>query len=820
MNEKPNTRPGDLKKNVVEGSISNFGEVHIGDTYLPETKVLPKELTAKIPTFTPENFIGRKTDLEDLRKRLFENKQVVIVNGMGGIGKSTLAHVYIAKYWDEYKHIAYISQNSKDLAVDLIQTVWLLDEFKINPQIKPHENCILLLNELKKIPDQPNLLVIDNAEESLLQWLDYLPKWHLLVTSREEIPQFNIKKLDFLTEDEAVELFISHYKRGDLLLDEIKGLVNEVDLHTLVIEILAKTAHTQRATIDKLKNAIKDDIEARIDIPHKSEKIGRITSYLCSIFSLSSLNEAEIWLLKQFACLPPEFHDYALLIKLIQPEKSEITNKEEGIFAQTLDNLYKSGWLLTDSSGNSYKMHRIISEVVKRAGIAVSDVEVLINSVSDLLRGDEIRDNPVDKFIWIPFGESLLEIFSENEESALIGLENNLAMGLRHLGNYQGAKELLEKVVKSDENNFGFDHSSTVSSYSNLAEVLRNLGDYQGAKELLEKAVKSDENNFGFDHPSTAISYSNLAAVLRDLGDYQSAKELSEKVVESDENNFGIDHPSTARSYSNLATVLQDLGDYHGAKELLEKAVKSDENNFGFDHPLTASHYSNLATVLQDLGDYHGARELVEKAVKSDENNFGFDHPSTACCYSILATVLQDLGDYQGAKELLEKAVKSDENNFGIDHPSTARSYSNLATVLQDLGDYQGAKELLEKAVKSDEKNFGFDHPSTVSRYSNLAMVLRNLGDYHGAKELLHKAVKSDENNFGLDHPSTAISYNNYASVLYCLKEYKKALIFSEKAVQIFKKTLPPNHPNIQNSIDIYNGIQQKINEEHEDGTN
>ncbi|WP_083766237.1 tetratricopeptide repeat protein [Chloroherpeton thalassium] len=41
--------------------------------------------------------------------------------------------------------------------------------------------------------------------------------------------------------------------------------------------------------------------------------------------------------------------------------------------------------------------------------------------------------------------------------------------------------------------------------------MLKDLGEYEAAKTLLEKAVKSDEKNFGEAHPYTARSYSSLA---------------------------------------------------------------------------------------------------------------------------------------------------------------------------------------------------------------------------------------------------------------------------------------------------------------------
>lgn len=67
---------------------------------------------------------------------------------------------------------------------------------------------------------------------------------------------------------------------------------------------------------------------------------------------------------------------------------------------------------------------------------------------------------------------------------------------------------------------------STARNYSNPALVLKDLGEYEAAKPLLEKVVASDEQNFGEVHPATAESYSNLAAVLQALGEYDEAKTL------------------------------------------------------------------------------------------------------------------------------------------------------------------------------------------------------------------------------------------------------------------------------------------------------
>lgn len=345
------------QKNIA-GDISSVGrDVRIGDNkttiynyYTTPKPTLPKDLTVKIPKISQEKIVGRDTELDDLNERLFNSKQVVLVNGLGGIGKTTLAQAYIGIYYNEYRHIAWVSQVSDNFINDFVNTNGLFISLGIESKGKELD---ALFNEiivkLKSIKDKPNLLIIDNADKSLAQYYDFLPSrpnWHILVTSREEIQKFDLKQLDFLTEPEAIDLFFKHYTRGKISREAITDLVRMVDKHTLTVEILAKTAQKQRMPIDRLKKAIKNDLKTNVYVAHKGSEIERITSYLCSIFTLSNLSENETWLMKQLACLPPEFHSYEDLQKWINPEQSQ----REEIFSETMEELTSKGWLLQNKA--------------------------------------------------------------------------------------------------------------------------------------------------------------------------------------------------------------------------------------------------------------------------------------------------------------------------------------------------------------------------------------------------------------------------------------------------------------------------------------
>jgi tetratricopeptide (TPR) repeat protein len=769
----------------------------------PNTRMLsiPRALSQSIPKLNPDELIGRKEDLKELRTMLRDNKQVALVKGLGGIGKTTLAQAYVGKHWTDYQHIAWISMNSDQPELDFTTDPTLLKNLGINTE-GMDLNALFseVLNQMKRLGSATNLLVLDNAGqslESIKNQLPQQPRWHVLVTSREELEGFSLKQLDFLGPDEAYSLFTKHAPHSPLSEEEIKKLIESVDYHTLTIEILAKSVRVHHYTYEDLRSALAENARTRVKTGHsQQQKIEAVTSYLCSIFKLHDLQPDERWLLRQFICLPPNFQPYELLVQLINPAASKSKNKvggpsyglwfmrllkppassRETIFSETLDGLAKKGWLIRKEEDDAYKMHRIIGEVVKTEAFPeLEDVLPLIESVRALLYIDQTKDNPVEKFEWAEYGEAVLEAMQPERNQKIAD-----------------SKELMELMDA-------------------LGSVFRELGQYQKAKKLQANALEYSLRINGEEHSDTARFQSNLAVVLKYLGKYEEAKKLHQKAVESAETNFGENHPETANRYSNLATALQDLGEYEEAKKMLQKALKSDELNFGENHPKTAIRYSNLALVLKDLGGYEEAKTMLQKALKSNETNFGENHPSTAISYSNLALVLQNLGEYKEAKKLHQKAVESAETNFGENHPETAICYSNLATVLSNLGEFEEAKKLLQKAIKSDESNFGENHPTTAIRYSNLATVLQSLGEFEEAKMLLEKAVESDESNFGENHPITAIRYLNLAGVLRDLGDLQHALSYVQKALTIFTKTLPEGHPHIKIAKERLINIQSKL---------
>ncbi|HAA13499.1 MAG TPA: hypothetical protein DCE41_18120, partial [Cytophagales bacterium] len=351
------------------------------------------------------------------------------------------------------------------------------------------------------------------------------------------------------------------------------------------------------------------------------ERVDRVASYLSSLWTLADLSPEPITLLQRMACLPSDYHDAARLTELLAGSRSEAEDQEDDATPPTtkaldvLDlvlDLVDLGWLL--KSDGAYKLHQVVQTVVLDQSPPSREVLAPVISVlTQKLNYDQFKDNPVDFFPWLPFGEALQRVIDHvglPVDPKLAKFWDKLGRIYVQQGKYVRARNLWEKAVAFAEAEWGPEHARTAMYWNNFAYVLDELGAYTEAKGYYTKAIRYAEQHLGLDHKNTAGAYSNLAAVLQALGEYAEARTYLEKAIASDEKNFGTEHPKTAIRYSNLAVVLQDLGELAEARTYLEKALASDEKNFG-----TATIYNNMASLLEAMGEYTEALTWAEKAM-------------------------------------------------------------------------------------------------------------------------------------------------------------------------------------------------------------
>ena len=833
-----------------DGEQDDIKETHIKNP----TK---KELT-KFEKIANDEIIGREKELNEIHNILFDDKKVIIVNGLGGIGKTMLAQAYASKFYNDYKYIAWITQgdepaikafiNNKELIKNLGLDYSELSRYEENEQVKR------ILTRHSNINDKPNLLVIDNSDKTICDIKQYLPgtpDWHVLITSREEIGiERNCvnKKLDFLSKENAFELFKKHCDIKIYSDDQIYTLLKTIEYHTLTIEILAKTAMLRRTKFDKILRALEDDLKASISLSRETEQIDRVTTYLKSIFNFTKLDENEIWILKQFCFLPPDYHKANIIETLFQIEKLKWFED----FYMALNTLVKKGWLLYNKETDSFKMHRIIYEVaIAKIPPLYEDVKLLFSKIGEKLNSEEDADDYLEHTEWIPFGENVLELIEKYQvfnqfanKLETYTIQKNIGWLYDETDEKEKGKIVLERALESSINDLGFENTFVTDCQSKLGMILNNLGDTEKAKMLLEQAVEADIKILKKNDPLLALHRNNLAVIYASIEEYEKALDLIQVVIDSEIKKFGDSNQRLAVRYSVLAEIYSGLDEDEKAIKYSEKSLEIYQLHFPENHP-------NIAHALYRLGiryfifDKQKAKEALERAfsiysehfkensnhvalaeyflgliyfteIKDNQNKIEIEKACSFLERSLSTRIEKDGIDSLAAAQiqyflgpilyyakeekerginLLETALKTRSEKLGETHEDVADVQFKLGEVYSDLDNNEKAKELLEKALLTRIEKLEENHKDVADVQFKLGEVYSDLDNNEEAKELLEKALKTRIEILGENHK------DSYSVKLYLGMVYFK-LGDQQKACEIFENILR-NHITSPIDFDI-----------------
>ncbi|GAB4395424.1 MAG: hypothetical protein OHK0053_03140 [Microscillaceae bacterium] len=444
----------------------------------------------------------------------------MLVNGQGGIGKTTFAAKYWDKYQHKYSHLAFLFVEN-GIANALLSLAPVL-KLEFNTETL-EQQLVLLVQKVSNL-QKPCLLILDNAnkEQDLNENIMVLRRcsnFHILLTSRLADFEYAQKyPLGTLKEEKALEVFRIHYP----LLEEaeiplFQEIYTAVGGNTLVLELMAKNLSNfnnklkKRYALQDLKNDLQKGLtklsqSKEVNTTYQARGTGlrheTPEAIILAMYDLTDLTEAETALLSVFAVLPAENIESDTLTTLLQNDNLDTP----------LLTLAQKGWL--EQSDTSFKTNPVIQEITlhKNQERLFQDCTPLITQLTKLLSAEE--DQYYLNFKWLPYTQKIRALFAEKSE--LSDFNNNLALVLQALGgeeNLRQAEGLLEKALANNIANFGEKAPSVAVRQSNLALVLKDLGGEENlrqAKELLKKALATCYTQMGEQHYYTQIVLDNL----------------------------------------------------------------------------------------------------------------------------------------------------------------------------------------------------------------------------------------------------------------------------------------------------------------------
>jgi predicted AAA+ superfamily ATPase len=129
---------------IRDGGVANFGDIH---------KIHP-QLSSKLAKST---IIGRKKELKEIDSLLKTNNSLLLINGIGGVGKSTIASYYLYSQKENYNYYGFF-EGLEGFITELKPRLNLKSE-------KPDELFLEAIKELS-ILEGKKLLVLDDIKDS------------------------------------------------------------------------------------------------------------------------------------------------------------------------------------------------------------------------------------------------------------------------------------------------------------------------------------------------------------------------------------------------------------------------------------------------------------------------------------------------------------------------------------------------------------------------------------------------------------------------------------------------------------------------------
>lgn len=521
---------------------------------------IPRILTEKAP-LPPEEYYGRQQELDGILNKMETETKFVLVNGMGGVGKSTIARKLYHHFLNKSNRmLIWIAYNGHSLRDDFVKQM-------LYPANHNEDEVILFL--LNKLP-QNAIVFIDNfnvteIEDEFILHIANLDCYVICTSRVKELSYFKSIKIDFFNEEECIQLFASYYKR-EFDQELVKEIVSRAKYHTLVIEVIAKIGMSENLSlaqiIEELKNkGFNMSGVAEINLDEKT-----LVGHLCKLFSTRKLTSQQKYILVNMSVLdlyyiPCEFINWINL-----PNKS------------LLNYLEKHAWINNTDMG--YYMHPLIVEVVKR--LCDTDYSMVKKMVCGMADFFEFHPDKCasDLIPLLPYAQNIIRRYGKIYTKEMVTLQYDISIIQWQSGDYKSAEKNVKQTIRNAKKNNEFSQDELAEFINHHGVICHSLQKYHRAIRIYENALELRRNSS--NKRDIAQTLSNIALEYQILFESEGKQEwinksleyqmLSNRLFEEIFRNIHFKHANMASAYNNTGRMYYIQNNYSEAINYFEKA--------------------------------------------------------------------------------------------------------------------------------------------------------------------------------------------------------------------------------------------------------
>lgn len=715
-----------ILKNSPLQTIRITGDNH-GDI-IQQIRISETELKKYLPRMLPpiDSYIGHQEDLQRIHESLLNGKDVIIITGLGGIGKTEFSRCFGNTYfWGRSYYL--------DFKKSLLDT--FLDQFDIfEMNSNKYDSFSEVMRWFSKALDKDDLLIIDNVTN--LEGIDEVFRLpcHVFLTTRLSCESVNIStcmKYEFplLKESECVILFQTYYhmRNNHCFTDEekqsIREIVKLVNCHTLTLELLAKTSSKINMDVSELLERLD---KYGFDLGGVEEKITQnndITNRTFLDHMKKLFDITDILTIKGMRSLLIRLS----VLKLNGLKIQYVNNLLQLPNLNLLYELADLGWI--NIRQEQIFMHQVVSEVIKSyLNPSVRHLKNLLKVLDEELSGDIKDAREFEPYA--SQADVLLRYLVGSNNRSIRSISAKLGEIFYYTGKWQESYHYFTRCILDYKKSFSCEPRYLAEIYFNTGRTCKALAQYDLAKEYYDKSLRILKKWSNKYDSIFGEIYSNMAIVYyQQDNDYEKAIKFLELALDIQEKAHSIDRHSIAATYNYLGLAYRAADDYKTALYYLEeKALPIQREYYGEHSYITAETINNLAGVYRRLEDYTHALELYQQALEIRKKVLGQKHPDLATSYNNIGILYRDNKNWDLSIKYFAQAISIFEEALGKEHPYTSAAYLNIARAYLGKNDYNAViyYALLAKEIK--EKKYPATNKSLLSTYEILARAYEGLG--------------------------------------------------------------------------------------------
>lgn len=667
------------------------------DIILAAIKGLPVALPARPKTVhgvPPRNrdFIGRDDVIGQVHATLLEDEIAapVVLHGLGGIGKSSLAAEYAHRCGGDYAGVWWAPAENRTMLIDgLAELARALDErlgSTFLPRIaEPPDLEKLARTGLAKLAGRrkPWLLIYDNVPTpAAIQGLLPGGSARLIITTRfNGWPGWATEMaVEIMPQDAATELLLRR-NRGSR---EDAGKL-AVALGCLPLALDQAGAYLRRTGTSFSRYIAR--VEELVGKTIGDEANVRATFDLAIRQAANECPAAEA-LLAFLAVLAPERVPLDVIDDTILPE----AERDDALIALTAVSLVRHDPFPDETP--ALTVHRLVQAAARARNAATDGSRAVIETAIRRL-GQAFPNNGYSEPKSWPRSEKLMPhalALREQAHRANIAshdfafLLDAAANALHGRGAFGAAEPLLQEAVAIARSVLGPQHIDLGQWLNNLANIYMNTARYAEAEPLYREAIEIGTLTPGRGSFGVATRISNLANLLMETGRYEESERLFREALQTVAATRGKRDPMYAARLRSLALLLHRTGRFDESEAAFREAIAVGKAASGCDDPHVVSWHAQLANILRDTGRAAEAESLYRDAIEKLAASLGAAHPGVAGVRRDLARLLVAAGRAEEALSQAQQGLTAQERAFGRNHIWTAELAAVVVEALDRLG--------------------------------------------------------------------------------------------------------------------------------------